>query len=933
MSDQDPPPGVPRTPDPRQRIDALFEQALDLDEAARVALLDRETAGDPALRAEVEALLELAGREAPQLRPDALLEGALLRAWAAEHGDGHAAATGLDGDASGLQLGHWRLLRRLGQGGMGTVYLAERVNAGFRQLGALKRLHVALGSSEFLHRFAQERQILASLNHPGIARLLDGGRDDDGHPFLVMEYVEGEPLDRYCDDRRLDIGQRLALFVRICEAVAHAHRHLIVHRDIKPSNIVVTADGEVKLLDFGIAKVLGDAEAPLQPLTRTAMRVFTPEYAAPEQVTGAAATTATDVYQLGLLLYELLGGHRAQETGAGSAAALERAICDSEPVRPSQRIDSEVAAARGTTASALRRRLRGDLDNIVLKALRKVPERRYDSALALAEDIGRWRRRRPVHARPEGIAYRGWKFVRRHPFGIAASAAMLAMLVAYAVTVTRQANTIAHERDRAQAEATKARQVQALVLQLFEGADPTLSGGTKLSARELLDRGWEGIERELGGQPEARAELLDTVGEAYRQLGEYERAGPLFTQALSIAREHAGTAPLQLARALRSRGRLHSDLGEFEQAEALLRDALAHYRRALGEPHVEIANTLGDLGFMLTRAADYPAAERVHRDALEMRRRLFGNEHPDVADSLVKLGMALRNQGNYAAAEPLLSEALAIRRRLLPPSHPHLAHNMSDLALLRADLGEYDSAESLYRESLTLTAHAHGRRHPHVATVLNNLARLLQAQRRFDEAESLLREALDIRRQALGDIHHTVAMNLNDLGQVRAEAGDLESAEQLYLEALSTYAPDHPWRAATISNLGQLAERRGDLLEAERLYVEALEGQRNHYGADHDRVANVLVPLGTVLHRQGRLDDAEASLRQALDIYRLRLRPGHPRVAGALLPLGLLLAERGRDAEATALLEEAVRIRHAAYGDGDVRTTEATQALTRLRRH
>ncbi|KAB8180185.1 protein kinase, partial [Lysobacter maris] len=324
MNDRDPRSGEAPPPDPRLlRIDALFEQALDLEPAARTALLDRETTDDPSLRAEVEALLELAASEAPQLQPDAVREGPLLRAWA----DAHPQASA-DEDVSGRQLGQWQLLQPLGHGGMGTVYLARRADAEFQQLGALKRLHMTLGSREFLHRFAQERQILASLNHPGIARLLDGGRDEDGHPFLVMEYVEGEPLDRYCDTRRLDIGRRLDLFVRICETVAHAHRHLIVHRDIKPSNIVVTRDGEVKLLDFGIAKVLGDADAPLQPMTRTAMRMFTPEYAAPEQVAGGTATTATDVYQLGLLLYELLCGQRAQDAGSGSAAALERAVCE-----------------------------------------------------------------------------------------------------------------------------------------------------------------------------------------------------------------------------------------------------------------------------------------------------------------------------------------------------------------------------------------------------------------------------------------------------------------------------------------------------------------------------------------------------------------------------------------------------------------------------
>ncbi len=921
--------------DPRARIDALFALALEYEGEARAEFLANETADDPALLAELEQLLELTERPAPQLDPQALAGGALWQALAADlDRDGaDRAAAAVNRDIAGRIVGAWRLLRELGRGGMGTVYLAERVGGGFEQRGALKLIRGDVDSNEFLRRFAQERQILAAFNHPHIARLLDGGRDADGRPWLVMEYVEGEPLDRYCDIRRLGIEQRLALFVQIGDAVAHAHRHLVVHRDLKPSNIVVTADGQVKLLDFGIAKVLSDTGLPAAPVTHTVARVFTPEYATPEQVHGEPTTTAADVYQLGLLLYELLTGKRAQLLSTTSTAELERVICRLEPVRPSVRVtdsDDDACAARGSSRRALRRRLRGDLDNIVLKALRKAPERRYASAAELVEDIQRWQRGRPVRARAETVGYRVEKFVRRHPFGVVGSALALALLVAYAITVTLQSRTIAHERDRAEAEADKARQVQALVLRLFEGADPLQSGGAELTARELLDRGWSGIEDELRDQPGVRAELLDTVGEAYRQLGQYERAEPMLEEALRLAESEGAAAPVRLARAQRGLGRLRSDQGDFDASGRLLREALEGYRRAWGEPSAEVATSLGDLGFMLTRAADYPAAERAHRDALAMRRRLFGEEHPDVADSLVKLGMTLRNQGNYAAAEPLLSEALALRRRLLPATHPYLAHNLSDLALLRTDLGEYDSAEALYRESLALTARAHGERHPHVATVMNNLARLLQTRGELQQAQALLEQSLAIRRAGLGERHHTVAMNLNDLGQVLAERGDVEGAKARYGEALATYAPDHPWRAATVLNLGKLADSRGDLAEAERLYRQALDGQRAHYGTDHDRVANVLVPLGALLGRSGRLDQGEALLREALAIYRQRLRPEHPRLANALVPLGRLLAEQGRRAEAEPLLREARRIRRAAFGAEDLRTAEAADALARM---
>lgn len=917
--------------DPRERIDALFEQALELEDDARAAFLDTVAHDDPALRAELDSLLGLAVAPAPQLDPQALVAGALWLAVAADSPNPEAIDDAVT--LSGTQVGGWRLLRLLGSGGMGHVYLAERVGD-FQQRGALKLIRAGVDSGEFLRRFAQERQILASLNHPGIARLLDGGRDAQGRPYLVMEYVEGEPLDRYCDSRQLDIEQRLALFIRIGAAVAHAHRHLIVHRDLKPANIVVTPGGEVKLLDFGIAKVLADAEAPLSPLTHTMAQMFTPAYAAPEQIRSQPVATTTDVYQLGLLLYELLTGQRAQAITDTSAVALERAICEIEPPRPSQRVgdDRALATARHSTPAALRRKLRGDLDTIVLKALRKTPERRYASAAALVEDIERWQQGQPIRARPETFGYRAAKFMRRHPFGVATAATGLALLIAYAVTVTMQAGTIARERDRAQAEAAKARQVKALVLRLFEGADPEHSGGAQLSARELLDRGWTGIETELRGQPEVRIELLDTLGEAYRQLGQYDRAAQMFDQSLTAARALRPGQPLLLARALRSQGRLQDDQGNYDDALPLLREALTRYRQTLGELHAEVATTLSDLGMVQSHRNDFPAAERDYRDALAMRRRLFGEAHADTADSLNELGSVLRRKGDSAAAEPVLAQALALRRKLLPATHPQVARNLSDLALVRSHLGEYDSAEALYREALTLMVQARGAQHPQVATVMNNLAQLHFIRGNFPDAQALLRQALEIRRNALGERHPTVALNLNDLGRTLADSGDLAGAEALYRQALAAYAPDHPWRAATVFNLGRLAETRGDFRTAERHYREALAQQLQQYGANHDRVATDLYRLGIALHRQGRLDEAEADMRQALGIYRERLPAQHPQTADALVALGALLLDRRHANEALPLLREAARIRAKAFGASDVRTREAADLLARAER-
>lgn len=910
----------------RQALDALFERALGLDETDREALLRDLAQREPAQADELRELLALAADDSGTLQPRQVATArwrALFEVLPAETAD----------ESMPARIGVWHPLRVLGRGGMGTVYLAERRDDGFRQQGALKLVHRDIDSEEFEQRFAQERQILASLNHPGIARLLDGGRDDAGRPYLVMEYVEGEPLDRYCDGRRLDIARRVALFVQVAQAIGYAHRNLVAHRDLKPSNILVAADGGAKLLDFGIAKVLTDDAPGAQPLTRTAMRIFTPEYATPEQVLGEPAATAADIYQLGLLLYELLTGRRAQQVRDFTQRALEEAICRTLIAAPSERIDDDDPAPcelRASTPAALRRRLRGDLDNIVLKSLRKEPERRYFSADELVDDLDRWRQGRPVRARPETFAYRTGKFVRRHAFAVSASAAIVLLLIGYAVTATLQSQALERERDRARAEAAKARQVQALVLKLFEGANPEASGGVRMSARELLDRGWVEIESELRGQPEIQVEMLDTVGEAYRKLGEYDRAQGLFDRGLALARALPPGQSSALTRALRSSGRLRSDTGDYEAAKTLLDDALARQRAAVPADALGIAETLTALGLLMDQRGEYAAAERHYRESLDIRSRALGPEHAEVAANLDDLGSIRRRQGDYAGAEELYRRALTIYRKRLPRTHPHLAHSLSNLAIVRADQGDPAAAERLYREALALLRESVGERHANVAMVMNNLAMVLQSRNDRDGARQLLEQALDIRREALGERHQTVAMNMNDLGLLAFESGDSAAAERHYRAALAAYGADHPWRSTTVFNLARVYEARGDDAAAERGYREALHAQRLHYGPDHDRVATDLTRLGIVLHRQRRFDEAEAAIREAIAIYRKRLPADHPKQATASLSLGLLLLDRRRTDEAAPLLSDALRIRRESYGNDDARTREAAAAVRRL---
>jgi eukaryotic-like serine/threonine-protein kinase len=916
--------------DPRIRLDALFEEALELQDGARDAFVRAIENEDATLARELQALLRLAGDTSNVLQP----ERAGHVRWQALFDD--APPTGNIKDTLPERIGVWLPLRRIGHGGMGTVYLVERSDGEFHQMGALKLLHVGAESEHFLERFARERQILASLTHPGIARLLDGGRSGDDRPYLVMEYVEGEALDRTCDCRCLDIGTRVALFVEIAEAVAHAHRNLVAHRDLKPNNILVGADGRPKLLDFGIAKALAEASGEESHDTRTALRAFTPDYATPEQVLGQPTSTATDIYQLGLLLYELLTGHRAQHAQDASQRALEEAICNREPLRPSERIgddDRQRCAARSTTSNALRRKLRGDLDTIVLKALRKAPERRYASVNALIDDLERWRTGRPVRARPESWRYHTGKFLKRNAWAVAAGVAFFALLSGYAVTSTLQARTISRERDRAQAEAEKTTQTLALIKRVFLLSDPRETGGIPLTARQALDAGWASIEGELEEKPEIAVEVINAVGDAYHRAGDFKKARDLFAHNIAIIRRLSlHPSPLILASAQRGHGRALSELTDYTTAESELQAALLGYRNAYGERHKEVAAIMADIALLHVRRGDQRDAEVSLREVLAMQRELYGERHPLVAETLSLLGMTLRQQGDYAAAKPLLEQALTLRRQILSPQHPDLFTSLSNLAMIRSDLGDYDAAESLYREAMSGMQASLGNNHRDVANIKSNLGRLLQSRGDYTGARTLLEDALRIRMDTFGERHRATAANLNDIGLLLSKSGSAQKAESFYRRALDAYPSGDKGRGATVFNIGQLAENRSDYATAERRYREALALQRKDFGPGHDRVGADLNRLGIVLHRQGRLDEAEASIRQALAIYRKALPAGHPRLATVLMPLGELLIDRDRSEEAEPLLREAWQVRQKAFGDDDPKTIDAARALSRATR-
>lgn len=759
------------------RAHVIFSAALDEPAEHRATLLDRLCADDASLRAWVEALLEAETTVHPLLDTDlSFLAAALLD----------------DPDPAGRRFGAYRILREIGRGGMGVVYQAERADGAFDRRVALKVIRAGPDADALAARFHQERQILASLQHPNIAQLLDGGQSPDGHPFLAMEYVEGEPIDRYCDARGLGIEARLRLFATVCAAVDHAHRSLVVHRDLKPAHILVTEDGVVKLLDFGIAKLLSD-DGPAVDETQTALHMFTPRYSSPEQIRQGPITTGTDVYALGVVLFELLTG-RTPFADAGDRFEAARATLESEPPPPSTLAPPEWRA-----------RVRGDLDAIVLRALKKDPAERYPTAGAVADDLARWLRYEPVQARPDSAGYRLRKFVRRHRAAVAGTTALV--MVAAASLAVHGAR-ITQERNRAELEARKAGEVRDFLLSMFTSNLPGETLGDTLRLSDVLDRGVQRTDS-IVDQPELRALLLNTVGDVYRVLGRYDRAGPLLEQALALYRELDAPPPLDLANALASMSMLHWDLREYEESLPYIRESLAIQRRELGEGHPDVITSMNNLATTSANIGRLDKALELHHEVLRHRRRMFGADDPVVTYSLNNIGALLFRQERYDEAERYFAESLEIRRKRLPASHPDLALSLNNLAAVYRELGRLDEAEPLYRESLEARRKVLGDEHPRVAVAHFNLGRLLHLKGELAAAEPHMRTALEIDRRVYGPDHPEVGVDAYQLAALLMDRDACEAALPVLVEAKTAFGAGGPARAA---RLAQVRIARGECL-------------------------------------------------------------------------------------------------------------------------
>ncbi len=891
-------------PERLQQVQDLFVAASELPVADRSRFLDEQCGSDHELRRDVEGLLESLDETG---RFDRL---ALQVPKLAEE----QAVAPLP---PGTRIGAYRLVDEIGHGGMGSVYLAERADGQFEQRAALKLLRRDLDTEDARRRFLAERQILARVSHPNIARLLDGGVTPDARPYFVMEHVEGVAIDVYCDEHLLAISERLRLFRTVCSAVHYAHRHLIVHRDLKPSNVLVTADGTVKLVDFGIAKLL-DAESldSSVPQTQTGLRMMTPEYASPEQVRGDPVTTASDVYQLGVLLFELLTGHRPYRLRRRSLLEMERVITETDPERPSTAIDRAdadesidaplrvtpelVSRARGTTIEKLRRRLSGDLDNIVLMAMRREPERRYESAQQLAEDVRRHQEAVPVIARPDTVGYLASRFIRRHKLGVATTAAGVLTAIGFAVVMGVQAERTARERDRAE-------QVTAFLVDLFESADPGNTLGDTLTVREVVDRGAERVRLELGDQPGLQATMMSVLGGVYRGLGLASRAETLKVAALDIRERTLGPSHPEVALSLTDLALLRTDRTEFEGIETDLRRAIGILRKAGREYRNELGRSLYALGYLLQATGKHDSAVVALAEALEIYRREPGAAHSYMATVLMNLGWIQENQGDLDSAETYFREALAIRREHLAPEHPWIAGSLTSLATVMRRKGEVAEAEALVREAVTLQQRLFPTGHRDLAGSILTLANITADQGRHRESDSLFQAALLSYADLYGDDAPDLARVRNDLAGRLSDRGEFARAEPLLRKALPVYrtvlGDEHPFTAMVTGNLARALYGLSQEEEAERLWREAIRVLR---GANIDQMMAVpyMEDLGSLLMDRAHYEEAEHLLRDALDI----LRPGLPdtrwRTIELQRTLGVCLTKQRRFEESETLLLE-----------------------------
>ncbi len=917
----------------RELIKQILFRACELPRDEIASYLEDSCGGDEELRSEVERLLD---SDEALLDP---LEG--------------LARSPEELNVGGTTFGKYEVLQVLGRGGMGVVYLATRRGDKSARRVALKVLAVEREYDDgFIDLLMHEQEALGRLEHPYIARLYDWGTTSDERPFLVMEYIEGIPIDHYCQRNQLPVKKRLELFEMVCSAVQFAHSKAVVHRDLKPENILITVDGTPKILDFGIAKLLEEADSGKGPTT---LPFMTPAYASPEQVKGEAAGVSTDIYTLGVVLYEVLTGRRPYSFSEGFNQEALRIIVEVEPQKPSAVVSGSMDEERTSSRDIrrLQRILEGDLDKIVLMALRKEPERRYDSAGQLKKDIRRHLDALPVLAQGDSPIYRLKRFTFRNRFWVAACTTAMLLLLTYLLTLTIQNRRILRERDRVE-------RVRDFLVGIFEVSDPYLANKGSVTARQLLDESLIDLREGLQEDPQIRGDLTTAIGTVFVNLGVYPQAEDALGQALELRRsvfgeEHPQTAEVwhqlgvlhykqaryeraqesmanamriltrnrrrnagQIADVLNDRGLLLDEQSRFEEAEAAYREGL-ELAGSINEPDRKLANELAEnLGLLYYNTGRYELAEKQYLELLTEIEHQFGGEHPRTANILHHLALLYQQLGRYDEAEELQLRALRIFESSLGERHPDTATAFSVLGLIVKEGGDFRGALEPYLKALEIRQAIGQYDHPRTATILNNMAVAYQNLDELEEAEQTLERALAINRKVYGEKHPSVATNLSNIAGIARRRGDFPRAVELYQQsldlAIEVYGPEHSVVGAVLNNIGMTFMQMNRLQEAEGILKRALAVRLGAFGEKHPEVASARGNLALVYKEQEKFEEAEGEYLQALAIYEQVLGESHPNLVIDLNNLAHLYLVAGRLAEAEEAYRRVLPMLEAEFG-------------------
>ena len=832
-----------------KQIEHLYHAALAQPPEKRAEFIEQACPGDPQLGAEVESLLNDAGERT------SFFEGLV--------------AFGSSEGAAGAVVGSYCLVEPIGHGGMGEVWLAEQKQPVRRRV-AVKLIRAGMDTREVVARFESERQALALMDHPNIAKVFEAGATPQGRPYFVMEYVTGMPITDYCDKHKLTTRQRLELLVRVCEGVQHAHQKAIIHRDLKPSNILVgEVDGKPapRIIDFGVAKATGQRLTSVTTFTRAGAIVGTPGYMSPEQAdsAGADVDTRTDVYSLGVVLYELLVGALPLDLSTTPPDQILSRLREEDAPRPSTRLSmlgdrtGITTQNRGADGPSLMRQLRGDLDAIALKALEKDRSRRYATPSDLSSDIGRYFRHQPVLARRAGAGYRARKYIRRHRLGAAVAATAAVLLLSAAVAQTFALRRIRRERDRAD-------RVTQFMTGMFKVSDPSEARGNDIRAREILDTASKNIQAGLAKDPELQAQMMHVMGRVYKGLGLYARADSLLAHAVEIRRRTLGANNPDTLKSMYELAETLNGESRYREAEKLSRDAMDTRRRVLGPEHRDTLNSMSQLAMILNNEGRYPEADKQIRNVLEVVRRVSGPQDPLSVTAKKRLAGNLMEEGKNSEAEKLYREVLEAQRHTLGSDHPDVLADMSNLLLMLPSGAE---KERLYRDTCQAFRRVLGPEHHKTLLCTFNLALFLGGEKRYAEAERLYRETLEIARKALGPEHRVTLYYTKSLAFMLMNESRFSEAGQLLRPTFEaqrrTLGPEHPDTLDTLGVLGELAAKEKRYPEAEKYFREGLEGRRHILGPGHPLAAAAAYDLAMVQALEGKRDEAFANLQWALE--------------------------------------------------------------------